>query len=68
MPLLASPHVLCDNLNDINYFIKERNKLNTPIWVGETGEMGNTIYWGTSQYLAANKCKHTFLTLLILLI
>jgi endoglucanase len=49
-----------DNLNDINYFIKERNKLNTPIWVGETGEKGNTIYWGTSQYLAANNIGFAF--------
>ena len=49
-----------DNLNDINYFIKERNELNTPIWVGETGEKGNTIYWGTSQYLAANNIGFAF--------
>jgi len=49
-----------DNLNDIDYFIKKRNELNTPIWVGETGEKGNTIYWGTSQYFEANNIGFSF--------
>ena len=49
-----------DNLNDIDYFIKKRKELNTPMWVGETGEKGNTIYWGTSQYFEANNIGFSF--------
>ncbi len=49
-----------DNLNNIDYFIKKREELNTPLWVGETGEKGNTIYWGTSQYFDANNIGFSF--------
>ena len=49
-----------DHLSDIDYFIRKRNELQTPIWVGETGEKDNTIYWGTSQYLAANDIGYSF--------
>ncbi|NJK98194.1 MAG: cellulase family glycosylhydrolase [Bacteroidales bacterium] len=27
-----------DNLNDISHFLDKQNQLNTPVWVGETGE------------------------------
>lgn len=49
-----------DNLNGIGGFIKKRNELNTPIWVGETGEKGNTIYWSTTQYFEANNIGFSF--------
>lgn len=49
-----------DNLNSIDEYLKKRNELNTPIWVGETGEKGNTIYWATSQYFAANNIGFSF--------
>jgi endoglucanase len=38
-----------DNLNGIEGFLKKREELHTPVWVGETGEKGNTIYWATTQ-------------------
>jgi len=40
--------------------IKKRDELGTPVWVGETGEKGNAIYWGTSQYLAAHHIGFSF--------
>ena len=43
-----------DKLKNINYFLKNQDKLNVPVWVGETGEKGNTIYFGTSQYFREN--------------
>lgn len=49
-----------DNLNSIDEYLKKRNELNTPIWVGETGEKGNAIYWATSQYFAANNIGYSF--------
>ncbi|MDA3890516.1 MAG: cellulase family glycosylhydrolase [Salinivirgaceae bacterium] len=49
-----------DNLNDISYFLKKRDTLNTPIWVGETGEKANTIYWGTTQYFEKNNIGWSF--------
>lgn len=49
-----------DNLNDIEEYIIKRNELNTPIWVGETGEKGNTIYWATTQYFKKNNIGFSF--------
>jgi hypothetical protein len=49
-----------DNLNNIDEYLVKRNQLNTPIWVGETGEKGNTIYWATSQYFAKNNIGFSF--------
>jgi hypothetical protein len=49
-----------DNLNNIDYYLKKRDSLNTPVWVGETGEKGNTIYWGTSQYFEKNNIGFSF--------
>jgi hypothetical protein len=34
--------------------------LNTPVWVGESGEKGNTIYWGTTQYFEAHNIGWSF--------
>ena len=49
-----------DNLNNINEYLKRRNELNTPIWVGETGEKGNAIYWATTQLFEANNIGFSF--------
>ncbi len=49
-----------DNLNDISKYIALRDTLNTPVWVGETGEKGNAIYWGTTQYFEANNIGWSF--------
>lgn len=49
-----------DNLNSIDQYLKKRKELNTPIWVGETGEKGNTIYWATSQLFAADNIGFSF--------
>lgn len=49
-----------DHLKSIDYFLKKRDTLNTPVWVGETGEKGNTIYWGTAQYFEANNIGFSF--------
>jgi endoglucanase len=49
-----------DNLKSISEFLAGRDRLNAPIWVGETGEKGNTIYWGTTQYFEANNIGWSF--------
>jgi len=49
-----------DNLNDISYFLKKREELHTPVWVGETGEKNNTIYFATAQYFEANHIGWSF--------
>lgn len=49
-----------DNLKDISYYLKMRDTLNVPIWVGETGEKANTIYWGTTQYFEKNNVGWSF--------
>ncbi len=49
-----------DNLNSIQGYLDKREKLNTPVWVGETGEKGNTIYWATSQLFETNNIGFSF--------
>lgn len=49
-----------DNLNSIDKYLRKRSELNTPVWVGETGEKDNAIYWATSQYLEANNIGFSF--------
>jgi endoglucanase len=49
-----------DNLKSIAQYISMRDKLNAPVWVGETGEKDNTIYWGTTQYFEANNIGWSF--------
>jgi len=49
-----------DKLNDIGRFIERRKELNTPVWVGETGEKDNAIYWATTQYFEANNIGWSF--------
>ncbi|MBL0131853.1 MAG: hypothetical protein IPP43_12685 [Chitinophagaceae bacterium] len=47
-------------MNNIDEYLKKRKELNTPVWVGETGEKGNAIYWATSQLFAANNIGFSF--------
>ncbi|MBN1818146.1 MAG: cellulase family glycosylhydrolase [Sedimentisphaerales bacterium] len=49
-----------DNLKSIAQYISLRDKLGAPVWVGETGEKGNAIYWGTMQYFEANNIGWSF--------
>jgi len=49
-----------DHLNDISKYISLRDTLNAPVWVGETGEKGNTIYWATMQYFETNNIGWSF--------
>jgi len=49
-----------ETLKGIDTFLDYRQKLNAPVWVGETGEKGNTIYWGTTQYFEANNIGWSF--------
>ncbi len=47
-------------LYNINQFLAKRDSLDTPIWVGETGEKENTIYFGTTQYFEHNNVGWSF--------
>lgn len=49
-----------DLLGGIDHFLKKRDELNTPIWVGETGEKGNAIYWATTQLFEAKNIGFSF--------
>lgn len=49
-----------DQLNSIEKFTEKRKELNTPVWVGETGEKGNAIYWATTQLLQAKNFGFSF--------
>lgn len=49
-----------DNLNDISDFLKKRKQLNTPVWVGETGEKNNAIYFATTEYFEKNNIGWSF--------
>jgi endoglucanase len=57
-------HYYCwDNpltLRDINTYLDSRKKWNVPVWVGETGESNNTIYWATTQYFESNNIGWSF--------
>jgi len=49
-----------DELNSINQYIKYREKLNAPIWVGETGEKNLPVYWATTQLFEKNNIGWSF--------
>jgi hypothetical protein len=49
-----------ETLKGIDTFLTRREQFNTPVWVGETGEKGKTIYWGTTQYFEANNIGWSF--------
>ena len=47
-------------LKSVKKYIDLRDTLNAPVWVGETGEKDNTIYWGTTQYFETNNIGWSF--------
>jgi endoglucanase len=49
-----------DTLKSINRFLAWRDKLQAPIWAGETGERDDVIYWGTTQYFEKNNVGWSF--------
>ncbi|MEL7585859.1 MAG: cellulase family glycosylhydrolase [Prolixibacteraceae bacterium] len=49
-----------DHLNNISQFLKKREVLNTPVWVGETGEKNNAVYFATTQYFEKNNIGWSF--------
>jgi len=49
-----------DNLNDIGQYLVKQQQLNVPVWVGETGEKNNTIYFATTQYFEKNNIGWSF--------
>lgn len=47
-------------LRDIGRYLDYRKEWNIPVWVGETGEKNNTIYWATTQYFESNNIGWSF--------
>src|SRR4029077_21082309 len=37
-------------LKGITQYLDHRQRLGAPVWVGETGEKDDAIYWGTTDY------------------
>ncbi len=62
--LLYQFHYYCwdrpDNLKSISQYLEQRKRLKAPIWVGETGEKDEAIYWGTTDYFEANNVGWAF--------
>lgn len=48
------------NIYPINHFLKDREKFNTPVWVGETAEGNVNLYWGMFEYLESNNVGFSF--------
>ncbi len=49
-----------DTLKSIRRYLDYRDKLNAPVWVGETGERDNAIYWATTEYFEASNIGWSF--------
>jgi endoglucanase len=49
-----------DTLKSISRFLSLRDKLQAPVWAGETGEKNDVIYWGTTQYFEKNNVGWSF--------
>jgi hypothetical protein len=47
-------------LKSIENYLNHRQRLNAPVWVGETGERDNAIYWATTEYFEANNIGWSF--------
>jgi len=47
-------------LKGIQRYLDCRERFNAPIWVGETGERDNAIYWATTEYFEANNIGWSF--------
>lgn len=57
-------HYYCwDNptrLKSIQQYLDYRRRFNAPVWVGETGESGNAIYWATTEYFESKNIGWSF--------
>lgn len=47
-------------LKSIQQYLDYRKQFNAPVWVGETGESDNAIYWATTEYFEANNIGWSF--------
>ena len=47
-------------LRSIQSFLDYRRRFNAPVWVGETGEKDNAIYWATTEYFEAKNIGWSF--------
>ena len=44
----------------IQQYLECRTRFNAPVWVGETGERDDRIYWATTEYFEANDIGWSF--------
>ena len=47
-------------LKSIEPYLAYQKKFNVPVWVGETGEANDAIYWATTEYFEANNIGWSF--------
>jgi aryl-phospho-beta-D-glucosidase BglC (GH1 family) len=47
-------------LNDISQFLDYRKRFGAPVWVGETGEKDDAIYWATTDYFETHNLGWSF--------
>lgn len=47
-------------LNDISQYLHYRDRFGAPVWVGETGESDDTIYWATTDYFETHNIGWSF--------
>lgn len=47
-------------LKSIQKYLNDRKRFNAPVWVGETGEADDAIYWATTEYFEANNIGWSF--------
>jgi endoglucanase len=48
------------NLKSIKQYLDYRSRFNAPVWVGETGERDDAIYWATTEYFESNNIGWSF--------
>jgi endoglucanase len=47
-------------LKSIRQYLDYQKRFNAPVWVGETGESDDAIYWATTEYFEANNIGWSF--------
>jgi aryl-phospho-beta-D-glucosidase BglC (GH1 family) len=47
-------------LKSIQKYLDDRKRFNAPVWVGETGESDDAIYWATTEYFETNNIGWSF--------
>ena len=47
-------------LKSIHQYLAYQKRFNVPVWVGETGEANDAIYWATTEYFEANNIGWSF--------